>query len=261
MVFRVGGGQDGLLLGLALIGHGVHCSRDGVLVTQVVAFDRLEVVVQFVNQWNAGWNVELEDLLLGEVVEILHKRAEAVAVGGDDHPLAGLHGRGDFFMPEREEALDGVLQALGEGQLRLGDSRIAWVVTGPALIRFLEWWWRNVIAAAPDENLLVAELCGGLGFVEALERAVVAFVETPVLFHGNPDLIELGQDAPERVEGAFQDRHIGDVEGEALLFQKLAGSFRLGAAFVAEFDIVPASEAVFFVPGAFAVADEDKFMH
>jgi hypothetical protein len=24
---------------------------------------------------------------------------------------------------------------------------------------------------------------------------------------------------------------------------------------------VPASEAVFFVPGAFAVADEDKFMH
>ena len=261
MIFRGVCGRDGPLLGLALIGYGVHRSRNGILVAQVVTLDWLEIGVELVNQRNAGRDVQLQDLLLGEIVEIHDKRAEAVAVGGNDHLFSGLHSRGDFFMPEGKEAFDGILQTLGKGEMGLGDACIAGIMSGPALVGFLERWWRNVIATAPDQNLLVAELRGGLGFVEALERSVVAFVETPVLFHGNPELIELGQDAPERVEGSFQDRDIGDIEGEALFFEKLACCLRFGAAFVAEFDIVPTCEAVFFVPSAFAVTDDDKFMH
>jgi hypothetical protein len=42
-------------------------------------------------------------------------------------------------------------------------------------------------------------------------------------------------------------------------FSKLAGLLRLGAALVGEIDIGPAGEAVFLVPGGFAMAKQHKF--
>ena len=106
----------GLLLGLALIGDGVHCGRNGLLIAEVVALDRPKIGVELVNQRNAGRDVQLQDLLLGEVLEILHKRAEAVAMGGDDYLFSGLYSRSDFFMPEWKEAIDRILEALGKGE-------------------------------------------------------------------------------------------------------------------------------------------------
>lgn len=76
------------LLGLALIGDCVHRRSNGFLVAEVVAFDRLQIVVEFINERDAGRDVELENLFLSEVVEILHKGAEAVAMGCNDHALA-----------------------------------------------------------------------------------------------------------------------------------------------------------------------------
>jgi hypothetical protein len=43
--------------------------------------------------------------------------------------------------------------------------------------------------------------------------------------------------------------------------QQLAGLLRLGAALVGEIDIGPAGEAVFLVPGGFAVAQQNDFVH
>lgn len=231
------------------------------MVSQVVAFDRLEIVVELVNERNTGRDVEFENLFLGEVVEIHYKGAEAVSMRCNDHALAGLHRRRDFFVPERQEAIDGVLEALGERELGLGNTGVAGVVTGPALVRFFKWGWGNIIAPTPHEHLFIAKLRGGLGFVEALERPIVTLVEAPVFFHRNPQLVEFREHSPECVEGPLQHRDIGNVEDEAIVFKDLSSSFRLGAASVTEFDVVPTRESVFFVPGAFAVADEDKFVH
>ena len=251
----------GALLRLALVGDGVHGGGDGFLVAEVIALDGLEVGVEFVDERDAGGDVEFQDLLLGEVVEMFDEGSEGVAVRGDDDALAGLHSGRDFFVPEREEAVDGVLEALGERELILGDAGVAGIVAGPALVGFFQSRWRDVVAAAPNEDLVVAEFRSGLAFVEALERAVVAFVQAPVFFHGNPKLVEFGEDAPEGVERTLEDGDIGDVEREAFLLEEFAGGLGLGAAFVAELDIVPAGEAVFFIPGAFAVADENEFVH
>ena len=80
-------------------------------------------------------------------------------------------------------------EALGEREFFLGDSSVAGVVAGPALVGFFQSRWGNVIAAAPDEDLVVAEFRGGLGLVEALKRTIVAFVEAPVFFHWDPELV------------------------------------------------------------------------
>ena len=89
----------------------------------------------------------------------------------------------------------------------------------------------------------------------------MAFVEAPVFFHWDPELVEFCENPPECVESALEQGNVGDIKAETFFFEKLASGFGFGATFVAEFDVVPTGEAVFFVPGAFAVADEYKFIH
>ena len=56
----------------------------------------------------------------GDVVQVLHQRAQAVAVRRDQHLLAAPDGRRDGLVPERQEARHRVLQALGERQFLAG---------------------------------------------------------------------------------------------------------------------------------------------
>lgn len=244
-----------------MAGYGIHGCSDRLLVAEVVAFDRLEVVIQLVNEGNAGRDVELEDLLFGEVVEVFDQCAKAIPVSGDDDAFAGLHSGCDFFVPKRKKAIDSILEALGEGKLGLGNAGVAGIVSGPALVGFLKWGWGNVVTAAPDEDLFVTKLRRCFRFIETLESSIMTLVKAPVFFHWDPELVELRENAPERVESAFENGNVGDIEAESFFFEKFAGGLGFGAAFVAEFDVVPTSEAVFFIPGAFAVADEDKFIH
>ncbi len=182
-------------------------------------------------------------------------------MGGNDDAFAGFHRGRDFFMPKWEKALDGILEALGEGKLGFGYASVSWIVSWPALVGFFERGWGDVVTAPPDEDLFVAKLGRCFRFIESLEGAIMTLVEAPVFFHWDPELVEFRENAPERVESAFENGNVGDIEAEPFFFQEFAGGLGFGAAFVAEFDVVPTSEAVFFVPGAFAVADEDKFIH
>ena len=182
-------------------------------------------------------------------------------MGGNDDAFTGFHCGRDFFVPKREKAIDGVLEALCEGKLGFRDAGVAGIVSGPALVGFFKRGWGNVVTAAPDEDLFVAKLGRCFRFIEALESSIMTLVEAPVFFHWDPELVEFRENAPERVESAFENGNVGYIEAESFFFEEFAGGLGFGAAFVAEFDVVPTSEAVFFIPGAFAVADEDKFIH
>ena len=241
--------------------YGIHGFCDRFLVAEVVAFERLEVFIQLVNEGNAGRDVELEDLLFGEVVEVFDQGAKAIPVGGNDDAFAGFHRGCDFFVPKWKKAIDSILEALGEGKLGLGNAGVAGIVSGPTLVGFLKRGWGDVVTAAPDEDLFVAKLGRCFGFIETLESSIMTLIEAPVFFHRDPELVEFRENAPERVESAFENGNVGDIEAESFFFEEFAGGLGFGATFVAEFDVVPTSEAVFFIPGAFAVADEDKFIH
>jgi hypothetical protein len=118
---------------------------------------------------------------------------------------------------------------------------------------------RNVVAAAPDLHLLLAVLGRGLGLVEALQGAVVALVEAPALVHRNPGLIELGEHHLLSVDRALEHRGVGDVELIALVAQQLAGGDGLVAARFGDVDVDPAGEAVFEVPLALAMTQQNEF--
>ena len=71
-------------------------------------------------------------------------------MGGNDDAFAGLYRGRNFFVPEREKALDGIFKAFGEGKLRFGNASVTWIVSGPTLIGFIERRGRDVVTAAPN---------------------------------------------------------------------------------------------------------------
>ena len=66
-----------LLFGLALIGDGIDGGCHLLVGCQVVMADRTQIAVQFVDEWNSGGNVEFGDLIIGNVVQILHQSSDS----------------------------------------------------------------------------------------------------------------------------------------------------------------------------------------
>src|SRR4029079_15291855 len=128
---------------------------------------------------------------------------------------AALHARSDALLPVRHDPLDGVLEALGERNLLAREARVAPVARRIAFVATLERGRADVVAASPDEHLLLAELRRRLRLVEPLQRAVVTLVEAPILLDGKPEAIHLPQHEIERADRALEDRGIGEVEVEA----------------------------------------------
>src|ERR1039457_6393270 len=115
------------------------------------------MVIQLVDERHPRGNIELYDISLADVVQILHQRAQAVAVRGDDYALAVLDGRSDGFVPQRQKARHRVLEALGERQFLLAEALVARVVAGETRIVHRQFGRWNIVAAAPDFDLLLAE--------------------------------------------------------------------------------------------------------
>src|SRR5690606_41668138 len=82
----------------------------------------------------AGGNVQVNDVVVGDVVEVLDEGPQAVAVRRDQHAAPRTDGGRDGFVPERQHARDRVFQALGGRQQGRGDLRIAAVEARMALV-------------------------------------------------------------------------------------------------------------------------------
>src|SRR3954468_24420549 len=87
------------------------CSARGCFgIAQIVVADRPQRFIKLVNERNAGGNIQLDDLVLGHVVEIFHQCAQTVSVRRDDDTLTRFHGRGYRLVPVRKKPRDGVFQ-------------------------------------------------------------------------------------------------------------------------------------------------------
>ena len=113
---------------LRLIRDSLGRRRGGRGIAEVVVADRLQLVVQLVDERNAGRDVQLDDLRFGDVVEILDQRPQAVAVRGDQDALARRDRRRDRVVPVRQEPRDGVLQRFGQRQVAGAQTRVARIV-------------------------------------------------------------------------------------------------------------------------------------
>ena len=101
------------LLGLIL--HPLDPRPNGLLIPQVPSVQRAErpllrdglhVVVQLVHQRRAGGDVQFGDDVLADAVQLLHQRAQRVAVGGDDDGLVLLELGDDVLFEVGGNALE-----------------------------------------------------------------------------------------------------------------------------------------------------------
>ena len=167
--------------------------------------------------------------------------------------------RDDARLPEGLHARQRLLERFGGRQQRRVDLRVARVEARVARVVGVERRRRDVVAAAPDLHLRLAVARHGLGLVESLQRAVVAFVEPPAALHRDPHPVHGVEHDPEGADGALEHRGVGDVHRDAGGEQFAAGARGLRAALFREVDIGPAREQVIDVPDALAMTDEDEF--
>src|SRR6185436_9940875 len=119
------------------------------------------------------------------------------------YAAAGADGGRDVALPVGHDARHRVLEAFRRGHRHAGVTRVARLA--PRITGF-ERGGRRVIAAPPDQHLLLAEFRRHLRLVEALQGAVVALVQAPALVLRQPHLVEPFERDPQRADRALQHR-------------------------------------------------------
>mmetsp|Transcript_7598 Transcript_7598/g.22264 ORF Transcript_7598/g.22264 Transcript_7598/m.22264 type:complete len:374 (-) Transcript_7598:147-1268(-) len=250
-----------------LVLDSLDARANGILVSEVSSLqggkgsllgDGFQVVVEFVDERGSGRNVELGNLALVDSVQVLDEGPEGVSVGGNDDRSAVRQLGGDGFLPVGNDALEGGGEGLGEFLGPVLEVGVALVVGGVVLGGLVDGGWGNIVAASPDEYLVLSELVDGLLLVESLESTVVSFVDLPGLGDGDPHAVGLFEDVPEGSDGTLLHGGKGDVGLDSGLADELSSLGGLDVSGVTERTIVPSGELVSEVPGRFSVSDEDQ---
>ena len=134
-------------------------------ISEIRAANRLQRIVEFIDERNARGNNQLHNRLIGNIVEIFYQRPQTIPVGGDDDLLSGFDGRRNRLMPCRQESCNRILQTFCEWNLLRCQAAIAGIVSRASLIVIFERRRLNIITAAPDMNLLFPKFRGSLRFV------------------------------------------------------------------------------------------------
>ncbi|CCJ91687.1 hypothetical protein BN132_3615 [Cronobacter turicensis 564] len=179
-------------------------------------------------------------------------------MGGDNHALTAFQARQNGFIPVRDNAIDGQRQALGQRQLLLAQFCVTRIVARETLVIFGQRRRGHREAATPLFHLIVTVFFSGFSFVQTLQGAVVTLVQFPGFFNRQPGLIQPVQDVPQRVDGTFQHGGISKIKAVAFVFKQLACGFRFADAFFRQVNVVPTGKAVFVVPLAFAVTNQNQ---
>ena len=194
--------------------------------------------IQIVLDWNTGSELKTDDLLAREFLNVHDQRSKRVTVCSDQDVFASGELRKDGLLPVREDSLSGEFKGLC-------------VVS----------WWRNVVRASPNENLLIAPLLSCVVLVEALELAVVALVKCLVLGDWEVRLANLVLDDGERLLSALKSRGVGVIEFGVRGLETLSTELSLLLSFLRELDIDPAGDEVLLVPFRFSVAGEYECLY
>ena len=219
---------------------------------------RPHVRVEPVDQRDAGRDVEPHHGLLRHAVEVLHQRAQRVAVRRHADGLARAQVGHDGVVPVGEHPVHDVGQALGARLDLVGQVGVAGVADLAPLAGVVERRRRGVVGAAPEHELLLAELRQGGLLVLALQRAVVPLVEPPRAPHRDPVPVARVEGEVRRGDRATEHGGVQHVGQHAGLGHQRAAALRLGPALVAQRDVDPAGEEVLGVPLALAVAEQDQ---
>jgi len=133
--------------------------------------DGLEIIVKLIDQWNTRRYVQSTDFLVGDVVQILHKRTKSIAMSRDNDLLSRLDVGPNLVLPIRHETLGSRLETLCEFVIEF-DSFVTRIIRGMVLAGSVDNGRGDVVRTTPDEDLILAVLVHRLLLVETLKATV-----------------------------------------------------------------------------------------
>src|SRR5208283_4430381 len=108
--------------------HSVYRLLDSCWISQITMANRLEVVIKFLDERYTSGNVQINNLPVGDILQILHEGAQAVAMGRNEYLLPGPDSRDDHFLPAGHKARHGVLQTFRQRKLFFCEVLVAWIL-------------------------------------------------------------------------------------------------------------------------------------
>src|SRR5208283_635396 len=162
--------------GSCLLRYRFGGTPDLLRVTEIVMTDRVECVIELVDQGETGRDVEPGDLIIRDIIEILDERTDAVAMGCHKDPFFRTYCWGDRPVPVRHNPAQRVFQRFGGRQLFRFQAGIPGVEPGMTGIALLKRRGPDTVPSPPQLDLLFPKLLGGLAFVQSLQDAIVTLV-------------------------------------------------------------------------------------
>ena len=222
---------------------------------------RFQPGIELVDQGYAVGYVQANDIVVGDAVQVLHQRPDRVPVCRHHQSLPSLDGWCHGFVPKRQHAFHGIFETLGKRNLPCLKPCIPDVGAFAArIIQAQRWRWR-VVASAPDQHLRIAVLFGHVRLVQALKRPVVALIQAPAMDYRQPGPVHLVKAMPQRTGCPLEHAGVGQIKLVGVLAQQPTSSFCLLDTGAGQVHIGPAGKTVLQIPGRFAVADQDEFVH
>jgi len=176
-----------------------HSSRflgDRILVTEIppaelalglaISPHRHHVWAQLVHHGNPRGDVELSDLVVGDLVQVLDEGSERVAVSCDKEAFACFDLRLDEGLPPRYDTIHRVLKTLGQRHHFAVESRIDDTIPGVVLVGLVLSRGRDIVRTAPNHDLLCTMFSRSFGLVQSSEGAIMSLVQMPVFVNWDP---------------------------------------------------------------------------
>ena len=101
----------------------------------------------------------------------------------DHHPFAQCDRGSHRFFPKGQNSFNGVFQAFAQRHLVRLQFGVAPVAAFTARVCGRHGGRRYVVAAPPEQHLIIAKFFGGLSLVQPLQVTVVPLIEPPAVDH------------------------------------------------------------------------------
>ena len=134
---------DGILISQISSSQGAHCSSLG---------DYIQIIIQFINKWGSGRNIQLSNGGLINVIKVLYKSTERVSVSSYKYSLSFLNLGNNIRLVVWKNAIQCGGKRLGE-ILREFMSCVTRITGRVMFTRFVYSRRGDVVTSTPDKNL------------------------------------------------------------------------------------------------------------
>ena len=167
------------LFGLIL--DSLNTSADGILVAQVTSLQRsngtslwdgFEIIVQFVDQWSSGGDVQFGNFGFINSIQMLDQGTKGVSVSSNQDGFSILDLGNNVVVPVREDTVQSSGQRFGEflGKFKSG---VTWVIVGVVGTGAVDRGRGDVVATTPNQNLVLSKLVHCFLLVKSLQGTCI----------------------------------------------------------------------------------------